>query len=274
MILGVKRDEVVAISIRPCPEWLYLAFGAVYAGVKVVGISFTYKDGSDLIASMERLQRCSLLAVDPGVDSNSWEILDTLIDGFTKEGHVKSVKLPSLRYVVGHRLSTLSDTSPSQPLKTIADLLTDRTGHDDISLPILDPDDIVALFQTSGSTGTPKVVARTHASCMHVRRIAGEQGLQYLSSTNAFNDRPFGWAGGTPLACVIGQTRVTMSDRDAIDDDTQHEDQLARMFEVIVEEHCTMVAALPPRLMNMINRQVYILYTKIRSFRSRRDTAS
>jgi len=31
-VIGVKRDEVVAISIRPCPEWFILAFGAVYAG--------------------------------------------------------------------------------------------------------------------------------------------------------------------------------------------------------------------------------------------------
>ena len=85
-------------------------------------------------------------------------------------------------------VSLAIDTSPSQPLKTIVDLLTDTTGHDAISLPILDPDDIVALFQTSGRTGTPKFVPRTHASCMHVRRIAGGQGLQYLSSTNAFNE--------------------------------------------------------------------------------------
>ena len=87
----------------------------------------------------------------------------------------------------------LSDTSPPQSLKTIADLLTDTTRHDDIPLPIIDPYDIVVLFQTSGSTGTPKFVARTHTSCMLIRRVAAEQGLQYLSSNSAFNDRPFGW---------------------------------------------------------------------------------
>ena len=115
--------------------------------------------------------------MDFGVDSKSWKILDTLIDSFTKQGHVNSVKLPSLRYVVGHRFLKLSDTSPPQSLKTIADLLTDTTRHDDIPLPIIDPYDIVVLFQTSGSTGTPKFVARTHTSCMLIRRVAAEQGL-------------------------------------------------------------------------------------------------
>jgi len=34
LIQGLKQDEIVAVNVRPCPKWLYIAFGTMFAGVR------------------------------------------------------------------------------------------------------------------------------------------------------------------------------------------------------------------------------------------------
>ncbi|WAR14332.1 hypothetical protein MAR_004437 [Mya arenaria] len=101
--LGVKRDEIVGINIHPCPEWLYVAFGCMFAGIKAVGLAFMYTDGNDLIHIMKKLETCSLLVLDPGASGENWDIFRRLLDSHSKTGTASSAKMSSVRFLLGHK---------------------------------------------------------------------------------------------------------------------------------------------------------------------------
>lgn len=235
----------MAINIRPCPEWLYLAFGAILAGAQVIGISFTYTDGSDLIEMMAKLRFCSVLALDPGIDDKNWAIVEKLVH-LTQNGGVVSDKMPYLRYLFGHHFDkTIYGLRQVQSLLQLAD--------DDVNLPDLDENDIVALFQTSGSTGIPKLVAHTHTSLLSVRHLTS---LDYFSpKSRLYTDRPFNWIGGFPLGLLNGQTRVTVYGFGK-----PPLDKAIREKEIITEENCICIVCLPPRLATLIGEEVCLKF--------------
>ncbi|XP_053378454.1 very long-chain-fatty-acid--CoA ligase bubblegum-like [Mercenaria mercenaria] len=239
--LGLKEHEVAALNIRNCPEWLYASFGAMMAGAIPISISFTYTDTSDLIALMEKLQTCSLLVMDPGLDNINWNILRQVIDECNASGRVTSEKMPFLRYLVG-----VSFDQVGAKLLKFSDLLNEN--HSDIDLPKVGPKDISLLFQTSGSTGIPKVVAHTHEP--YVKGVTGKHIDVMDAKYKLFNDRPFAWSGGFPFSVLTGQTRVTVSGF------CEHpEDRVRFMTETIERERCTSVFALPPLMHELIKRQ-------------------
>lgn len=104
--LGVKPGELVAINIRPCPEWLYLAFGSMFAGAAPVCISFTYKDENDLRTLMNKMVNCTMLVLDPGVDDEIWSIVEHMVDSVSPDGTATCLNIPSLRS--SYRLNFLS----------------------------------------------------------------------------------------------------------------------------------------------------------------------
>lgn len=241
--LGIKRYEVVAVNVRPCPKWLYATFGAMMAGAIPAGVAFTYKDGSDLIALMEKMQNCSLLIVDPGVDGINWEILRNHLEECLPDGTVRSQKMPSLRYLLG---IAFDKDYESAKVKNFTDLLQD--DHRDITLPEIDPNDISGLYQTSGSTGIPKLVAHTQITSAKI----AEAGLFEMLDNRykLFNDRPFNWGGGYPSSVLTGQTRVTFSGFCEMP-----YDRVSFMIDVIQRERCSMVFALPPLMHELIKKQ-------------------
>lgn len=238
----MKRGEIVAVNIRPCPEWLFMVFGSVLAGAVPVGIVFTYTDGSDLIAMMKKLGKCSLLALDSDEDGNNWEIVNKLVDDYSVDGHVSSTAMPNLRYLVGHNCK-----DGISGIKTVDDLLAVEING--VQLPELAEDEPAILFQTSGSTGVPKLAAHTHASLMSYRRTSG---YEYFSNQHrSFNNRPFNWIGGFPISVLLGQTRVAMSGMGEAP-----KDQLSRIIEIIAEENVTCAFVLPPHVLAIADRQV------------------
>ena len=242
--MGIKRHEVVAINVRCCPEWLYSTFGAMMAGAIPVSISFTYTDGSDLIALMEKMEKCSLLILDPGAESINWNILHNLLDDCKADGKVCSQKMPYLRYVLGVRFDGHPD---AKNVKDMRDLLEE--DHPGIELPVIMPDDLTGLFQTSGSTGVPKLVALVQESTIKMADLDTNEIVnpKYIF----FNDRPFNWGGGYPTSIITGQKRVTFSEFCE-----PPKDKLSYMVDVIVKEKCTLIAALPPLMHELIKRQV------------------
>ena len=63
--MGIRRNEIVAISFRAFPDWLFVNFGIMLAGAIPIGVSFTYTDGSDVIAPLQRLETYSAMFLHP-----------------------------------------------------------------------------------------------------------------------------------------------------------------------------------------------------------------
>ena len=241
--LGVKEHEYVAISMRTCPEWLYVFFGAMFARARPVNLSFTFKDGSDVVAMMEKLNTCSAIVLDPGIDEENWEIFQKLVTKYDRNGHVQSEKMQYLKYLVCH-----NGPKESQSVLTLTDMILWKNVHND--LPEIYPEDAFTLFQTSGSTGAPKAVVHTHKSFIPAS-ISWVDALIMDSESIYFNDRPFIWGGGFPSTVITGQTRVTR-----LGTSPPAEDSVAWIFEVVKRERCTHMYALPLGFHSLLERQV------------------
>ena len=239
--LGVKKDEVVAVSLKNCPEWLYATFGAILAGARPISLAFTYSDGSDVIAMMKKLETCSVIILDQSDDSDSWKIFRKLVNHCDKEGHVESELMPYLRYFICRQ-------SQPEPFLTLGDMTEWKTETS--SLPTLKSDDIAFLLQTSGSTGAPKAVAHTHRSV-----VACFATFAALFSDSPpirmYNDRPFTWSGGFPRNVITGEARITSygySEPPA--------DLVGFIIDVVKKEKCNVLIALPPVLHSLMEQQV------------------
>lgn len=241
---GVKRNELIAIAFRACPDWLFVNFGISLASAIPVGVSFTYKDGSDVVALMERLETCSTMFLDPGDDNETWDILMKITDTFDKTGSIESKKMPSLK-----RLVCLYKPSASEVF-TLGELK--RLAKDSAQLPIVSEDDIAYIFQTSGSTGVPKVIAHTHKSLSHWGHYFHYIGLR--PDDRYYNDRPFQWFGGYPKNIYIGETRVTRS-RMGKNPDNETE----FVYKMILQEKCTAFATLPAIISDLMLREVFLI---------------
>ncbi|XP_053402596.1 uncharacterized protein LOC123550681 [Mercenaria mercenaria] len=218
--------------------------GAMMAGAIPVSITFTYTDGNDLIAMMEKLEKCSLLVLDPGLESSNWNILRRLLDEYKADGKIRSKIMPYLRHLLGVAFEREPD---AQNVKDFRDLLDEY--HPDIELPYIDPNEIYGLFQTSGSTGVPKLVAHVYLSTMKLSHAFG----MIENKSIIFNDRPFNWGGGYPFSVLTGQTRVTLSEFC-----DPPKDRISFMIEVIEKERCSMVFALPPLMHELIKRKPHL----------------
>ena len=131
--LGVKRAEHVALPMRTCPEWLYAFFRSMFAGAVPVSLSFTFTDGSDVIAFMEKIRTCSTMVLDPGVEDGNWKIFRQIINKFDKTGNVQSDKMPYLRYLICH-----NGTKDHESVLTLNDMMTWNIVHAELSQ--IDPD--------------------------------------------------------------------------------------------------------------------------------------
>ena len=237
------------LNVRPCPEWLYLTFGSILAGIVVVGKSFTNKDGGDLVDIVNKLRTCSLLVLDPGVDGQNWENVSKVLE-ITEDGGAVSQRMSYLRYVIGHRFD--KGVSGVKHLKQVQELI--ESGYDSkVVLPEIKESDVMALFQTTGSTGVPKLVAHTHDSVMIVRRFGDNE--YFNGRYRLFNSRPFNWIGGFPFNVLYGQTRVTVSEFGHPADDP-----VSRETDVIKEENCNLIVALAPRIATLVQKRVCHLF--------------
>ena len=244
--LGVNRADFVAISMRTCPEWLYAFFGAMFAGAIPVNLSFTYTDGSDVIAFMEKIRTCSTIVLDPGVEDENWKIFRKLVNEFDKTGNVQSDRMPYLKYLICHNGPTNYEN-----LLTLSDMLAWKNVR--VELSQVDPEDTFTLFQTSGSTGIPKAVVHRHSSFI-LAATSWVDALWMEPDSVYINDRPFRWGGGFPSTIITGQTRVTR-----LETSPAPEDHVTWLFDVIRQERCTHMYALPLGFHSMLDRQVRLI---------------
>ena len=241
--LGVKRSDYVAISVRTSPEWLYAFFGTMFAGAIPVTLPFTYKDGSDVVAFMKKLQTCTTLVIDPGLDDEQWKIFVKLVNTYNANGNVQSDKITSLRLLI-----CTHQPKECSAVLTFSEMMS---GKDVIEvLPKIEPDYASSVFQTSGSTGLPKPSIGTHdqfvIACNSIMTF-----YKMNSESIIFNDRPFMWGGGFPFSLLTGQKRIARLETTA-----PPKDHVSWMFDVVKQERCTHVFALPLDIHSMLERQV------------------
>ena len=240
--LGVKPKEIVAICYRTCPEWIFTNFGVIMAGAVPISLSFTYEDGSDVIAMMKLLANCAAIFIDPGLNDGTWNIFKKIIDRFDKNGNLVSSQMPSLRY-----MASLFAPADSENILTFDELI--KQSKVSTPLPKIHSEDIIGLFQTSGSTGMPKVIAHTHKFYNYLGLSS-----QYLESGPdeiIYNDRPFSWLGGYPDNMYQGETRVTRSGMcKAPESSTDY------LYNVIMQERCSSIVLLPARIEEMMQMEV------------------
>lgn len=236
----------MAVNIRTCPEWLYIAFGTMLAGAKLACLTYAYKDGSDLLAALKKLETCTVLAMDPGADGHSWDVVKSFIERFNKDGTVSSKEIPTLKYIYGHDFD-----DDITGVRKFSDLLVEIEQEEDeeIELPEVEETDVAVVFQTSGTTGNPKLVTHTHKSLVNVRRMMYTE--QYSSRNILFNDRPFSSFVGFPHSVICGQSRVALSEVDELE-----EDPLTRLIDIITEEGCNLIFGLPPFIADLVLRTV------------------
>ena len=241
--LGVKRGDFVAIAMRTCPDWLYAFFGAMFAGAVPVNLAFTYTDGSDVIAFMNKIKTCSTIVLDPGVDDENWKIFRNLVDAFDKNGNVRSDKMPYLKHLICH-----NRPSSHVNVLTFSDMFAWQTVK--VELPEIDPEDTFTLFQTSGSTGIPKAVVHRHSSFV-LAATSWVDAIWMEPNSIYLNDRPFLWGGGFPSTIITGQTRVTR-----LETTPPPKNHVDWLFDVIRQERCTHMYALPLGFHSMLDKQV------------------
>ena len=204
LTLGIKQGEVVAISIRDSPEWLFIHYGIIIAGAIPFGISFLTPDGNDVISLLKRISNCSAIFLDPGPEDATWTIFKSLIESLDNKGKVKSSKIRSLRYCI-------LLCKPGDATETIALSEFENMAKEDTRLPDINEDDIQMLFQSSGSTGVPKLIAHTHKSLANNLRFFKHVGLTGGDAEVIYNTLPFRWMGGYTWNIYQGETRVTRS---------------------------------------------------------------
>ena len=253
--LGVKRTELVAISVRDSPEWLYIHYGIILAGAIPFGLSFMAPDGSDVIKLLQRLETCSVIFLDPGPSDGAWNIFKTLVESFDGKGNLKVPKVPSLRHCVC--MFTHNDIETN--VLSLSEF--ESMAKDDTQLPTINEDDIQVLFQSSGSTGVPKVIAHTHKSLSHCARYFKLTGLTGKDDDVIYNGLPLRWMGGYLWNMYHGETRVTRSGMSKMPDNMSE-----FVYNAILEEKVTFLFTLFSFVAELMERKVMLLYLKILLF--------
>ncbi|KAL3862568.1 hypothetical protein ACJMK2_008527 [Sinanodonta woodiana] len=237
---GVRNGDIIALGIPNRPEWLYSAFGSVIAGAIPISITFSFADGSDVLAILTKLTKCSTFILDPSPDGRTWNILKNFLDSFSPDGSVKSTKIPSLQ-----RLLLLSQPESNDKVLLLDDFLKNDVST--IDLPIIEPENIAFLIQTSGTTGVPKAVAHTHCSLMS----AGLRRAPFITHNDKhYSDRSFGWTGGFPYNILVtGETRLTRSNM------SDKVDAAEFILEVFRREKFSILSALPHVFYSLLSKK-------------------
>ncbi|KAL4217317.1 hypothetical protein ACF0H5_023768 [Mactra antiquata] len=241
---GIKRNEIVAMNVRECPEWVYVTLGAMMIGAKSANIRFNFKDGSDVIGSMEKLRNCAMLIIDPGEECSNWQIVKKLIDQVDKEtGSVRSTRMPYLRYLIGYEPYEEKQMLELMTLKEV-----ESRSESDTPLPEISESDTAYLFNTSGSIGNPKIVEHTHRTIIAIGKPPKGQPTD-MHHITMYNDRPLSWIGGSPFNFINGMKRVVMYGFC-----NRPSDYLAFVAKIVIQEKCFIVALLPSMFTELSRR--------------------
>jgi acyl-coenzyme A synthetase/AMP-(fatty) acid ligase len=187
--LGIEPGERILMMVKDCPEFIYLFFGAIKAGMVPVPVN-----------TMLRVPDYSYLIGDSGCVAVVYclEFADVISAALEDCGHRP-----------GHVMTTIGADSLASRMADASDELAPSSTA---------PDDDCFWLYSSGSTGNPKGVVHGHADMIYTGQCfaAETAGLteddSYFSVSKLFHSYGFGnaltfplWLGGT---CVLSDRRV------------------------------------------------------------------
>ncbi|XP_048742758.2 medium-chain acyl-CoA ligase ACSF2, mitochondrial-like [Ostrea edulis] len=230
---GIKKGDKIALSGPNTLEWVIAELAIIMAGAVVVHTSFSNTDARD-VYEIVSIAECKAFLIDPGRKDEYVDMILQLIalvrrQHPSKDGTEEGLDdLPLVLLRKSEHLTSYGD------LPGILQL-----NESDVEFPTLYPEDEIAIFTTSGSTGKPKMIPKTHFHATNNHMI-------FPGKT--YNDRPFGWAAGSPIFTVCqGEPRVFCDSSVA----TEGHNTM-KIWDVIKEEQCTSALLLPYFLLDLV----------------------
>ena len=236
---GVNQGDRVALFGPNTLEWVIGELAIIMAGGIVVHVAINAVDAGDIweiFASAD----CKAFLIDPGRGDKYFDCIFYLLSLFRR-------RRPSRDYQdIDGRNPTVVFLRKMEEISSFVDLNSIMTQTFTEKFPPLYPEDPILVFTTSGTTGKPKMVAHSHFDAMNI--MLGQPSMD-MSGRKVYNDRPFGWIGGTPiLDLMTGQTRVFV---DSSLGTTGN--YTADIWNIIKTEKCTDAVLYPYFLTDLIN---------------------
>ena len=238
---GIKKGDHVALFGPNTIAWVVGELAIIIAGGIVVHIAISITDTTDIWEIFAKTDSKAFL-IDPGKGDRFHESIFQLLALFRR-------RRPSRQYrdvdASNPTVLFLRDMEGMQSYPSLRKVMDMASLPDDF--PTLYPEDDIVVFSTSGSTGKPKMVAHSHFDALNLEMHPPMKEEDIVKSV-AYNDRPFGWAGGSPfLNLCRGETRVFTDASIAImGKDTK------RVWGIIKSERCTSALLMPYFLGDLI----------------------
>ena len=237
---GIRKGDSVALFGPNTLEWVIGEIAVIMAGGIAVHVSMNTTDAKDLWELIHSAN-CKAILIEPGRAMECYNCASHLMSFVRKQGCSDSSKKVSestceplvvlMRKVEG--LSFLDFDS----------ILEKHCSED---FPVLFPEDTCVVFTTSGTTGKPKMVPHSHFDALNV--TLGE--TRDMTCRKVYNDRPFGWVGGTPILEVLsGQTRVSIDSSVGLTGN-----HTKAIWDIIRSEKCTDAMLYPYFLSDLLTR--------------------
>ena len=187
MKIGINKEDIVAMVTEDIPEWTSALVGIQMCGAIPLMFTFNLNDGSDVISILAKAgEKCRAIIFTAGPNNNHISIVSNICQRGVEKGRVECSSFPSLTWGI------MMAENKSRDYLSIDEI--SNMGGDSAELPVIDPEDVSAIFRTSGSTGTPKLIPHSHYAIL----ITGWfYALGYgLSNKTLYNDRLFSWMAG------------------------------------------------------------------------------
>ncbi|KAK3098933.1 hypothetical protein FSP39_024419 [Pinctada imbricata] len=235
---GLKPGERVALFGPNTIEWVIGELAIIMAGGVVVHVAINAVDAGD-IWEIFAAADCKAFLIDPGKGEKYFDAIFYLLALFRR-------RRPSRDYQdIDGQNPTVVFLRKMEEISSFVDLNTIVSQNFEETFPVLYPEDPILVFTTSGTTGKPKLVEHSHFEALN--STLG-QSLD-MSARKVYNDRPFGWIGGTPIIELLsGQVRVSIDT--SLGTSGQH---TGKIWDVIKSEKCTDAVLYPYFLTDLMS---------------------
>ncbi len=162
--IGIRPGDHVGFIMGNYPEFVWLQYGVVLLGAKVVPIN-VYLKADEIKFVLQNADISALLITDRLREIDYFSILSKIISEFTfdKSGKVNDSSLPKLRRII---IFSSIDIKYSD-LFTLENLMEiGKHSKADVALPELNRDEYAYIMFTSGTTAFPKGAMQSHRTIL------------------------------------------------------------------------------------------------------------